>query len=175
MEDIAMRVGISRSALYAMFESKEALFRALVTALIDDVMPRLLPDDIGDVPAPHALRGLVRALMVRMTREDLAFLPRLIVGEGRMFPDLVRFYHDHGIARVLGALEQVIRHGIAREEFDPVDPGFAARSVVGGILLSALWRIVFEPAGAAPLDIEAMASHHADMMLFGLCAQKDTR
>lgn len=172
MDDIATRAGISRSAVYSRFESKEALFRALVTALVEDTIPALSPDLEG-VPAPAALHAFIKAVLLRLTRGDLAFLPRLIVGEGPAFPDLVRYYHDHAISRVLGRIEALIDHGIARGEFVPCDPALAARSVAGGVIFSALWKIVFEPAGMPTLDVAAMADHHAGMMLDGLCMRVD--
>ncbi|MEI6642579.1 MAG: TetR/AcrR family transcriptional regulator [Novosphingobium sp.] len=167
MEDIARRVGISRSALYAVFDSKEALFRALVGGMIEDVLPAALPD-LGDYPAPEALRRFIRVVLLRLTSGNIAFLPRLIIGEGQAFPDLVKFYHDQALTRVFAAIETIIRHGVARGEFACADPALAARSVAGGVILSALWRIVFEPVGAKPLDIEAMARSHADVLLNGL-------
>jgi len=172
MDDIGRRAGISRSAVYSQFESKEALFRALVTLLIEDAVPAASPDLEG-VPAPAALHGFIKAVLLRLTRGDVAFLPRLIVGEGQAFPDLVRYYHDHAISRVLGRIETLIDHGIRRGEFVPCNAALAARSVAGGIILSALWKIVFEPAGVPKLDVVAMADHHAGMMLDGLCMRPD--
>lgn len=168
LEDVAARIGISRSALYLMFKSKEALFRALVDALVGEVLPVGLPENLGNVPAAYALRGFLRAAFVRLTRPDLAFLPRLIVGEGQQFPDLVRAYHDQGVMRVQVVVERIIRHGLARGEFTCADPVLAARAVTGGVIMSALWKAVFEPAGLAEMDIDAMAALHADMVLDGL-------
>ncbi|GEO00462.1 TetR family transcriptional regulator [Novosphingobium sediminis] len=170
MEDIAQRVGISRSAIYSRFDSKETLFRGLVEGLIADVLPEAMPP-LGNVPAPDALRRFIQVVMVRLGSGNIAFLPRLIIGEGQAFPDLVKFYHDHAITRVLGAIEAIIRHGVTRGEFTCANPALAARSVAGGMIFSALWRIVFEPVGAEPLYIEAMAVSHAEVLLKGLTAR----
>lgn len=170
MEDIAQRVGISRSAIYSRFETKEALFRALVEGMIGHVLPEAMPD-LADTSAPDALRRFIHVVMVRLGSGNIAFLPRLIIGEGQAFPDLVKFYHDHAITRVLGAIEAIIRHGVARGEFVCANPALAARSVAGGMIFSALWRIVFEPVGAEPLYIEAMAVSHAEVLLKGLTAR----
>lgn len=170
MDDIAQRVGISRSAIYSRFETKEALFRALVEGMIGHVLPEAMPD-LGGVSAPDALRRFIHVVMVRLGSGNIAFLPRLIIGEGQAFPDLVKFYHDHAITRVLGAIEAIIRHGVARGEFTCPNPALAARSVAGGMIFSALWRIVFEPVGAEPLYIEAMAVSHAEVLLKGLTAR----
>lgn len=168
MEDIARRVGISRAALYLAFDSKEAMFRALVSEVITEMMPTLLPSDYGSLPAPALLRAFVKNAMKRIASPDMAFLPRLIVGEGRNFPELARFYHETALICVLGAVERLIIHGIDRGEFACADPKMAARSVAGGIIFAALWRNVFEPVGAEPLDVEWMAENHAGLILAGL-------
>lgn len=171
MEDVGKRVGISRAALYLAFDSKEALFRALVSEVITELMPKLLPSDYGSLPAPALMRAFVKNAMKRMASPDMAFLPRLIVGEGRNFPELARFYHETAMICVLGAIERLIVHGIARGEFACPDPKIAARSVAGGIIFAALWRNVFEPVGAEPLDTDWMAENHVGMVLYGLCKE----
>lgn len=168
MEDVGKRVGISRAALYLAFDSKQALFRALVSEVIVDVMPALLPNDYGTLPAAALLRGFIRIAMTRMASPETAFLPRLIVGEGRNFPELARFYHETALICILGAIERLIIHGINRGEFTCVDPKMASRSAASGIIFAALWRNVFEPVGAEPMDIDWMAQCHAELILAGL-------
>ena len=173
MEEIARRVGISRAALYLQFESKEAIFLALVEGLIADTLPAVAPEDFGDIPAEVLLRGLVSAALHRLTTGDIAFVPRLIVGEGQRFPELARYYHEHALLRVLGLLERIVRHGVARGEFACADPHLACRSIAGGVILSALWKTVFEPVGAETIDPAAMAEAHAETLLKGLLVRKE--
>lgn len=168
MEDVARRVGISRAALYLAFDSKEAVFRALVSGVITELMPMLLPGDYGSLPAPALLRAFVKNAMKRMAGPDMAFLPRLIVGEGRNFPELARFYHETATICVLGAVERLIIHGIERGEFACPDPKMAAHSVTGEIIFAALWRNALEPVGAEPLDMDWLAECHAELVLAGL-------
>ncbi|MBO9713271.1 TetR/AcrR family transcriptional regulator [Sphingomonas sp.] len=172
MEDIARRVGISKAALYLQFASKEALFRALIDMLIGATLPQLIPQGFGDIPARALLTGLVTTAITRITTGDIAFVPRLIIGEGRNFPEIARYYHDTAVSQGLGLIERVIRHGVARGEFREVDARHVARSVIGGVILAAIWRTVFEPVGAEPIDVEAMAAAHLDVLLNGLLRQE---
>lgn len=168
MEDVGKRVGISRAALYLAFDSKEALFRELVSHVITEIMPTLLPSDYGALPAPALLRGFVKNAMKRMASPEMAFLPRLIVGEGRNFPELARFYHETAMICVLGAVERLIIHGVERGEFACSDPKMVAHSVTGSIIHAALWCNVFEPVGAEPLNVEWLAECQAELVLAGL-------
>lgn len=173
MDDIARRVGISRPALYLQFASKEAVFAALVHGLIADVIPAEVPPLRETVSAQFQLRSFMAGAFARFTRSDFAFVPRIIAGEGQNFPELARYYHDEGIVRVLERIEAILRHGVSRGEFSCPDPHHAARSVMGGIILSALWRAVFEPVGGEPLDLDAMATSHIETLLGGLLVAKE--
>lgn len=173
MDDIARAVGISKAALYLDFPSKQALFEALTTELIETMLPEALPESFGDIPGEVLLRGFIAVMTQRIMQDDMAFVPRVIIGEGRNFPEIARFYHDHVIASGLGAVERVIAHGVARGEFVCADLPQAGRSVIGGVLLGAIWKMVFEPVGAAPLDPAALASAHADTILNGLKRRKE--
>lgn len=173
MEDIAKAAGLSKAALYLQFASKEALFEALVGELIETMLPQAAPAEFGDLEAEQILRGMIAFMAQRLTEPGMAFVPRVIIGEGAMFPDLARFYHDHVIANGLGLIERIIRHGIARGEFVCADIAQASRSVIGGVLIGVIWKTTFEPVGAQPLDPATMAQAHADTILNGLLTRKE--
>jgi AcrR family transcriptional regulator len=173
MDDIAKAVGISKATLYLDFPSKLALFEALVGELIEAMLPRAVPAEFGDTPAEAILRQFIGFATARLTSAEMAFVPRVIIGEGANFPELARFYHAHVITRGLTIVERIIQHGIARGEFACADLTQAGRTLIGGVLLTAIWKITFEPAGAEPIDPEAMARAHADTLLNGLLARKE--
>jgi AcrR family transcriptional regulator len=173
MDDIARAVGISKAALYLDFPSKQALFEELLNELIATMLPEAVPEQFGDIPGEVLLRGFIAVMTQRIMQDDMAFVPRVIIGEGMNFPELARFYHGHVIAAGLGAIERIVAHGMARGEFVCGDVPQAARTVVGGVLLGAIWKMVFEPAGAAPLDPAALAKAHAETIVNGLKLRKD--
>lgn len=173
MDDIARAVGLSKAALYLQFASKEALFEALVSELIEAMLPQAAPADFGDMPAEAILRGFIGFMADRLTRPEMAFVPRVIIGEGALFPELARFYHDHVISTGLALVERIVRHGIGRGEFACADVPQAARTIIGGVLIAAIWKTTFEPIGAEVLDPPAMARSHADIVLNGLLVRKE--
>lgn len=173
LDDIARAVGVSKAALYLQFASKEAIFAAAVRELIERTLPQIVPPVLDDVPAPALLRRFIVFAFERLSSSEMAFVPRVIIGEGMNFPDLARFYHDEVVNRILATTETIIRHGMARGELACARPDLACRSVAGGIVFGALWKTVFEPVGGAPLDIPAMAEVHADTLLGGLLPRKD--
>ena len=174
MEDIGRRAGISKAAVYLQFPSKEEVFRALVLSLIEDALPRVAPAELGDRPAPDLLRVFITVAFEILSSRDVAFVPRLIIGEGQKFPELARFYHDHAITRLLEQLARILRHGVVRGEFACEVNDHTCRTIAGGIIIAALWRIVLEPVGAQPIDMAEAARVHTDTLFSGLLTRKDS-
>lgn len=170
MEDVAARVGISKAALYLQFADKAALFRELVDWMLETRLPAALPPEMASAPPAAQLDALVRFGAKQLAEPEIAFLPRLVIGEGGNFPEMARTYHDRAVNLILTLVEAIVARGVASGEFRPVDPHLAARSVAGALLLGALWKTVFEPVGAEPLDMEALAASHLDVVLNGLLA-----
>jgi len=174
MEDIAARAGISKASVYLQFASKEEVFRELVRGMIAETLPRIAPADFGDRSGADVLRGFVIGAFDVLTRPEVAFVPRLIVGEGQKFPELARFYHDEAVERMMAQLHRILAYGVERGEFACEVNAHCCRSVVGGIIIAALWRIVLEPVGAAPIDMAEAAEVHVNTLLNGLMRRKDS-
>ncbi|MCW3847860.1 TetR/AcrR family transcriptional regulator [Sphingomonas sp. LB-2] len=170
LEDVAARVGISKAALYLQFSDKQALFLAMIDWLLAANLPNAVPAALASASPSEQLPALIAFAASQVAEGEIAFLPRLIIGESGNFPELAKLYHDRAISRILGLIESIIARGVASGEFRAVDPAMAARSVAGGVLIGALWRTVLEPAGAPPLDVRALAASHADILLHGLIA-----
>ena len=58
--------------------------------------------------------------------------------------------------------------GQARGEIRPGDPRLFAMGLMGPMVLSMVWRETFEPIGAQPLDVVALAEQHLDTVLRGM-------
>jgi AcrR family transcriptional regulator len=169
LDEIAARAGVSKGALYLYFETKEDLFRAVVRQSI--------APNIGMVVAfAEAFEGsfadLARALLPRaaMTVQatGIGKVVKMVVGEGRNFPELARAWHDEVISVALGALTRLIERAQGRGEVGPGDPRIHAFSLIGPLLIGVIWRETFEPVGAQPVDLEAIARQHVETALGGM-------
>lgn len=169
LEDVASRAGLSKAAIYLYFKDKNAVLQALVQATVGAniaLAEGLIANHQG--PVEPALRQLLALLGHRMSETRLPYLIKLILSESRAFPELGRWYLDNVIGRALPLFRTLIENGIASGEFRALDADLAARSFVAPMLLTALWKSVFEPIGAPPMDAKAMAASHADIFLKGL-------
>ena len=168
MEDVASRAGLSKAAIYLYFKDK----MALLTALVQDMASANL-SAAGGIVAAHQgpVAPLLRQIMVfmagRLRETRFPDLVKVIISESRAHPEIGRFYLDNVVNQGLPFFEGLIQRGIDAGEFRPMDPRLAVKSMIAPLLLTAVWRTVFEPLGAEHLDVEAFARHHQEMLLRG--------
>lgn len=100
VNNVVRQAGGSLATLYARFGNKEGLFLAVMEDQHDRFAAALTPCAVDHLPLEDGLVALgehfTRALM---SREHLAFY-RVIVAEGRRFPQLMQRYVGAGATRV---------------------------------------------------------------------------
>jgi AcrR family transcriptional regulator len=171
MEDISRRAGVTKGTIYLYFESKEALFKALVRE-------SLAPTIEGVVERAKAYEGSSRDLLVLVLStlgtfirtSDRVVLPKIVIAEAGNFPELARFYREEIVDKGLGLLESIIARGIKRGEFRNAEPAHIARLCIAPILVAAFWRTTFAQFDKAPYDYEGFISTHIDTLLRGISA-----
>ncbi|HSI01194.1 MAG TPA: TetR/AcrR family transcriptional regulator [Reyranella sp.] len=169
LDDVAARAGLSKAAIYLYFEDKTALFQGVVRQAIGSnilTVEALAKAHQGPVAA--LIPGILEFMASRIEDTPMASIAKLVIAESRAFPEIGRFYLKEVIGRGIPIFEGLIARGVANGEFRPVDPMLTVRSLIGPMLLSVIWKTVFEPIGAEKLDVRALARHHADLMLHAL-------
>ena len=169
LDDVAKRAGLSKAAIYLYFEDKTALFKGVVQHAITSNLGQveaMLAGHRG--PVAPLLPRILEFMASRIEHTPMAAVAKLVIAESRAFPEIGQFYLKEVIGRGLPLMEQLLKRGIERGEFRPVDPFLTVRSLMGPMLLAIVWRTVFEPIGADRLDVQALARHHADLMLHAL-------
>jgi AcrR family transcriptional regulator len=169
LEDVAARAGVSKGLLYLYFDSKEALFKAVVRASI--VVP------LADAAAQAAryegsAAELLRELVQRWWREYGAApaggLSKLMLAESGNFPEIARFFLDEAIEPWYALLAQTLERGIARGEFRRIEAPLYARVLGAPLVMLALWQRSFGPCSRRPLDPDAYLAAAVDSALAAL-------
>ena len=169
LDDIAARAGVSKGALYLYFETKQDLFRAVVR---ETIAPNLeaVAGFVGQSQLPFG--DLIRLVFARiaqvMTEGKLGAVAKMVIGESRNFPELAKVWHEDVITRMLDAVGGAVASAQARGEVRPGDPRLYVFSLAGPLLLGVLWREVFAPIGAEPVDLQALLAQHAEVVLHGM-------
>jgi AcrR family transcriptional regulator len=172
LDDIAARAGISKGALYLYFETKQDLFRAVVR---ETVAPNLaaITGFVGQ--SGLAFGDLIPLIFGRIaeviSEGRLGPVAKMVIGESRNFPELAKVWHEDVVTRMLDAVGGAVAAAQARGEVRPGDPRLYVFSLAGPLLLGVLWREVFTPIGAEPIDLKALAAQHARVALRGMLVE----
>ena len=169
LDDVAERAGLSKAAIYLYFKDKEALLEGVIRQTISanlGTVEALAKAHQGKVS--NLIPAILEFMASRVEDTPMPSIAKLVIAESRAYPEIGRFYLKEVIGRGIPLFEGLIARGVAQGEFRPVDPMLTVRSLIGPMLLSVIWKTVFEPIGAEKLDVRALARHHADLMLHAL-------
>ena len=169
LDDIARRAGVSKGTLYLYFEDKAGLFRAVVR---DTVAPNIdaVRSMVEGVELPFA--DVIRLFLPRFAaltgQVRVGAVAKMVIGESRNFPELAKVWHDEVVTKALGMIGGLIERAQAKGEVRAGEPRLHAFTLMGPMMMGVLWRETLQPAGGAPLDLEALAKQHAETVLAGL-------
>jgi AcrR family transcriptional regulator len=169
LEDVARRAGVSKGTLYLYFDSKEALFKAVVREGLVPALERgerMLEAHRG--PAAALLRELMQGWWDLIGNTPFGGLPKLMFSECRNFPELGRFYYDEVISRGYRLIEEVVERGMRSGEFRRLEVDYATRLVIAPLVLLAIWRHSFDFCDSHRLDPQRYVDHHIQLLLNGL-------
>lgn len=173
LDDIATKAGVSKGTLYLYFDSKEAVFKDMITRVADaklELVSHLVEAHQGSFAA--LLRHLAQMMASQISQPPLLHFPRLIIGESRRFPELAAFYFETAINRARKILMRIIERGQAAGEFRPIPLRHAAHLFISPLLFVPIYKSVFEAHDAEAFDLEGHIAAHLDLYLRGLCVQE---
>lgn len=170
IEDVAARAGIAKGTVYLHFDSKEALFKALISSIADTPIGHIEAAAADpDRPSADLLRHAVRVIRDEVLGTDRRLVLRLMLTEGHHFPEVAAFYHDHVIARAMAVLRGIVERGVARGEFARDSLARFPQLFAAPLLLAVMWEGLFDRR--EPLDVDGLLAAHADLLLHGLGAR----
>jgi AcrR family transcriptional regulator len=172
LDDVAARAGVSKGTLYLYFESKEALFKAVIEEAIVPLLASaedVIANDQGT--SIDLLRRLLNGWWEQIGATRLAGVPKLIIAEARNFPAVAQYYHDAVIVRGRALLRTLLQRGIERGEFRPLDLETAIDVIYAPLMMLVVWRssLCF---CAKETDPATYLRTHFDLLVQGLCQPK---
>lgn len=171
VEEVAARAGVSKGTLFLYFESKEALFQAVVHENAGRHLAEALRE-LAEFRGSSAdlLRSFLRRWWQVYGSTPAAGLSTLLMSESAHFPELARHYQDEVIAPAHELLRRLVQRGIERGEFRPVNVARLVHLVVAPLLQMVTWQQALghccpQIGEDRPL---ALIDLHADLLIRGL-------
>lgn len=146
MNDIARAAGVSKGTLYAYFDSKEALFEALIREERAHQPERNLMFPADEPDPAKALEIYGQSLVEKITRTDKLEQARIVAFAAARFPRLGRAFYEAGPLYGAVKLKQRLDAFVAAGTLQIDDTAVAARQFIdlclGDILKRLLFRVV---------------------------------
>lgn len=169
LEEVAVRAGVSKGTLYLYFDSKDALFKAVIQ---EGMMPVVAEGEA--IAARHAgsaadlLERLLENWWVRIGGTEYAGIPKLMVAEARNFPDVAQFYYENVIRRGRALVGAALERGMASGEFRRMDIETTIEVVIAPILMLLIWRFSMGACQSNQADPRQYLAIHMDLLRQGL-------
>ncbi|HEU5016794.1 MAG TPA: TetR/AcrR family transcriptional regulator [Pseudolabrys sp.] len=161
LDDVAVRASVAKGTIYLYFRDKESLFQELVLDMLAPLVSRIQVLGAIEIPV-RVLAERMAELFVREVyetrRKDVM---RLILLEGRRFPNLAEFYYREVLAPVLTAVRANLKCAVARGEAAPGLARFPQILVAPG-LIAVIWSGLFD--AYEPLDVRAMMETQIELL-----------
>lgn len=174
LEEIAERAGVSKGTLYLYFDSKEALFKAVIEA---GIVPALAEGEAmleaGKDDPERLLRELLRGWWDLVGNTRLAGIVKLMIAESRNFPALTEFYRENVIDRGHRLMVSVLELGMARGVFRPQSAELMCHVAFAPMLMASIWRQSFGMCCKEDMDYDQYIVLHLDVLMNGLLQEKN--
>jgi AcrR family transcriptional regulator len=173
LEDVAARAGVSKGTLYLYFDSKEALFKAVIQ---EGILPALAEGEA--ILARHAgsafdlLQQLLNNWWTMIGDTHLSGVVKLMISEARNFPEVAQFYYENVIKRGRALLGAALERGMAKGEFRSMDVNTCIDVVIAPLLMLSIWRHSMACCLGAQSNPREYLNMHLDLLRQGLQVAK---
>ncbi|MGE5769172.1 MAG: TetR/AcrR family transcriptional regulator [Betaproteobacteria bacterium] len=169
LEDVATRAGVSKGTLYLYFDSKEALFKAVIE---EGIMPVVAEGEAiaagHDGSAFDLLQRLLDNWWTRIGETAFAGIPKLMMAEAGNFPEVAQYYYENVIRRARALTGSALERGMAQGEFRRMDVETAIDVVIAPVLMLLIWRFSMATCQPREVDPGQYMAMHMDLLREGL-------
>jgi AcrR family transcriptional regulator len=173
LDEIAARAGVTKGTLYLYFDTKEALFEAVVKTFASSAVKDFC-EFIESFEGSFAdlLPHLPGAAIERIGKSRIPAVAKMVIGEARNFPNLARIWRIEVFLPLLTAISNRVSVAQKAGEVATGPPEVYAISVTSPVILVLLAREVFG-AGFPPMSILTdLANIHGRTLCEGMLLQK---
>lgn len=173
MADIAVRAGLSKAALYVYFPTKAELFRAVLLQHAAPQVGQAWVEKAAPHPFTATLDAILEGIAGVMQQPEFRRLSRVVIAESANFPELATLWRENVVDPAIAAITGALRQGQGVGAVRAGDARLMAFAVVGPLLTGMLWGEVMEPSGGEPIDLQALARQHGELLRRGLLQSDD--
>jgi TetR/AcrR family transcriptional repressor of mexJK operon len=168
-DDIAAECRISKQTLYRLFPGKSALFVAVIAALSQKCLD--LPRDDDDLPLADTLARIFMADISEEEERERVEILRLVIAEGRNFPELTDILKRHGLEFSRAELADWLTRQCARGRLKAGDMTALAQMLIDMVFGAITLRNVGALEWPGAEQRRAHIRNCIDVFLHGVCPE----
>ena len=175
LDEVAAKAGVSKGTLYLYFDSKEALFKAVVKEGIVPILESAeqeLAEYQGD--SVDLLHRLIFGWWELFGGTRLAGVSKLILSESNNFPEIARYYNDRVIVRGHALLRAILQRGVDRREFELSNLEAGIDVVLAPLMMLVIWRSAPHFCGR-DVEPDSFLQTYYELLVSGLCSRKGVK
>lgn len=145
MDVVASHAGVSKATVYALFESKDNLFAAMIEREGHRQLVTLEADALA--PVGTVLREFATNAATLLLSPSNVALSRIVASEANRSPEIGRLFHTNGPAKLIGRLADYMAVAMQRGELRSAPPELAAAQFLAIIVADLQLRLAmgFKP------------------------------
>jgi AcrR family transcriptional regulator len=166
-EEVAKAAGVSKGTLYLYFPSKEELLKAVIQHFLgSEIEAGVQEAAAADGPIAPAMAQLLVTWWTRIYEGPASGVFKLVITEVRNFPEIGDFWVERVVQPGHEIVSGLLRRGIERGEFQPVDIDSAVHSILMPMILLCVHKHSFAACGIGKeMDIVPVQFMHAHLRL----------
>lgn len=177
VDEVAQRAGVSKGTLFLYFDSKEALFKAVVRENLSGYFVAWNEEfDAYVGSTADMVKQAMTQWWLRVGSTPAGGLSKLMMSEASNFPELAAFYQQEVIQPGHDLLRRMLMRGMARGEFRDIDLTYGVYTLLAPMMFLATWMHSVGKicAQQEPIDPQTYLMAQADHVLLGLCVRTET-
>lgn len=169
LTEVAARAGVSKGTVYLYFDSKEALFKAMVK---ETLLPHLEQAELRAGSHEGSTIDLIYGLSAywrhKLLESNASGIPKLVIAEASNFPELAKFYMEHVVDRGRALVERILKRGIDKGEFRKMDIPHTVMVILSPMIFAAVYDHSLRPFDKGAYDTDKFLDAHMQVLLDGL-------
>ena len=173
-DEVAARAGVSKGTLFLYFQSKEDLFKAVITENIAKLFPAWNEEfKAYSGSSADMLHYAMDLWWTNVGNTPASGIVKLIFSEAQNFPDIAAFYQREVVEPGTHLLQSILQRGVDSGEFGDMDTSKSVFSIISPMIFLMMWKHSMGACAASAniVDPQEFIHMHVDLLINGVRAK----